>query len=474
MVNFQGVRGSGLRNIFLRGGLDYTGVTATNTGTTPTTESNWDAVMSVSQYAPYALITVDAYSGTEPGSPYPDVTYPSYLTQTQYGKAISSRVFLDGVIGRNAQVFVCVKPSDDGNNADFVSLKRCYFEYGKHGVSIGNGQSRNVGIEDCVFNRVFDVFVNTVHGQQAGQFGGPIKNCNFGGFINKIFAFGATSTVGSTLSFENLFAENLHMIGSISGATSGDTPLLFMACRFNFRHDDTNGVPPVVADFASMTSSVRFESCAFTGFPDGIGMLDLLNGTFVNCEMADAEPASATRLFHNATTGGLVLQPDPRYASDVQSMTFSQRALSTGTETRIVADWRMETTGRDYCVPLWVRNVCHSGASTARYPVEQDRPFYRHQAAKGTCWSSASRTDKVISGTWTSMTLEELFLEGGYEGDLWVDVTTGTFGYVSSVTTNASDVDIECTLLSNYEDDGASGYDLNDTSFSSQPATWRS
>ena len=74
-------------------GLDYTGVTATVTGTTPTTEANWDAVQSPLQYSQHALMTIDAYCGTRPGTSYPDVTYPSFLgVVSQYGKLVSSRI----------------------------------------------------------------------------------------------------------------------------------------------------------------------------------------------------------------------------------------------------------------------------------------------------------------------------------------------------------------------------------------------
>ena len=133
MINIQGARGTTVKNLFLRGGLDYTAVTATVTGTTPTVESNWDGVMAVNRYAPFALITIDAYCGVQPGTAYPDVTFPSWMgAQAQYGKLVTSRATIENVIGRNAQVFGCQKPSDDNGNVDFIRWVNCFAEYGKH------------------------------------------------------------------------------------------------------------------------------------------------------------------------------------------------------------------------------------------------------------------------------------------------------------------------------------------------------
>jgi hypothetical protein len=46
-----------------------------------TNEANWiDPGLSITQdsrYAPYAAITIDAYSGPPPATSYPDVTYPA-------------------------------------------------------------------------------------------------------------------------------------------------------------------------------------------------------------------------------------------------------------------------------------------------------------------------------------------------------------------------------------------------------------
>ena len=467
MINIQGARGTSVANLFLRGGLDYTGVVATVTGTTPTDEDNWDAVQAPLQYSQHALITIDAYCGTRPGTSYPDVTYPSFLgVVSQYGKLVSSRVDIDTVIGRNAQSFIISKPCDDSSNGDFLQIDNCHYEYVKHFVSIGNSQGRNFSLNNCEGGRAFDLLVNGIHGQQTGQFGGPIRNLSGGSYINRVYHFTSSATIGSTTSFENVFMEGIHRLGDLDGATSGDTPMVFNNCRMNLRWDDTNGVPPNVADFADCTASISFNNCEFKGFPDVVKIDGCLNPIVDGCTMDDAVPSSATRLVHNATTGGLVFSTDPRYPADLRSCTFSQRNVDTGAETRVVADSRMETTGRTYCVPIYLRRACHSGASTAQYRIDQDRPLYRHQAAKSVCWSSASRSDKVITHTWTSMTLDELFWEGGYIGDIWVDENTGTTGYVTTAVTNGSNVDMTSTLLNNYVDDGASGYDLFDTSLS--------
>ena len=149
--------------------------------------------------------------------------------------------------------------------------------------------------------------------------------------------FDTPSTVGSSFSIENLFGEGLHRIGDFAGATSGDTTFLFLKCRFNFRWETNgNGVPPNAADFANCTASVKFDGCTFDGFPNAVPLKGAINLIVDNCEMADCEPATAERIFHNATMGGLVGSSDPRYPIDMRSMTYSQRALSTGAEARTV------------------------------------------------------------------------------------------------------------------------------------------
>lgn len=133
------------------------------------------------RYNPYAGITIDAYSGTRPGTPYSNVVYPAFLSiATQYGKGISSNFLFENIDCRGFIVGLCNNPGDNASNGDYLSMRDCTFLYHKYCLSVGNSQSRLVNANHCLFNGCYASITNKKHGQQTGQLGGVFSNCEFG------------------------------------------------------------------------------------------------------------------------------------------------------------------------------------------------------------------------------------------------------------------------------------------------------
>jgi hypothetical protein len=132
----------------------------------------------------------------------------------------------------------------------------------KYGISVGNGQSRNVGGFKINGANLHTIIATNVHGKQVGSLRGHFDNCSFGGYIGRVFSISSTSTAGP-FGFTSFFAENMHRIGDFSGNTS-ERAITFRDATFNFRHVSQSIHPAQVIGTAS--APIYFNGCLFTGF----------------------------------------------------------------------------------------------------------------------------------------------------------------------------------------------------------------
>lgn len=451
IINFQGIRGGSLRDIWIEGALDFSGVDPH--GYDVTLESTWDALGGNGRYNPYAGISVDAFSGPRPLGSYPDATYPAFLVpQAQYDKTFSSDILIDNVGIRSVNTAVVVQPGDFDANADFLKVVNCNFEECKYGISVGNGQSRNVEVRNLIGAAMFVAFTNTVHGRQVGRFGGPIENVSLGRFIGRIFEFGSTTQLGTTL-FTTLYVENLDRIGDFTGDTSSEGTLTFDSCLFSFRHDDTRGVPASVMGEAN-SSNIVFRACRFVNAPS-VYSFKLPRVYFEQCSVSAADRDSGTvplyqAFAHNALSGGAVLDP---LNLRPQQIRFSRADLTTGT---IVDDLGpdegfFQQSGRDTCIPL---AVWEFSRASERYSMPKRKRFNYFERSRGSHFTSVDLTGKTLTLVFNSLTDHEAMRLGVLPGDIIRDKTTGMVFFIRSRTGTT----VVAEAQNNYRDTGGGSF----------------
>lgn len=447
IINFQGIRGGLLRDIWIEGALDFSGVDPH--GYDVTLEATWDALGGNGRYNPYAGISIDAFSGPRPVGSYPDATYPAVLgPQAQYDKTFSSDILIDNVGIRSVNTAVVVQPGNFDANADFLKVVNCNFEECKYGISVGNGQSRNVEVRNLIGAAMFVAFTNTAHGRQVGRFGGPIENVSLGRFIGRIFEFGSTTQLGTTL-FTTLYVENLDRIGDFTGDTSSEGTLTFDSCLFSFRHDDTRGVPASVMGEAN-SSNIVFRACRFVNAPS-VYSFKLPRVYFEQCSVSAADRDSGTvplyqAFAHNALSGGAVLDP---LNLRPQQIRFSRADLTTGT---IVDDLGpdegfFQQSGRDTCIPL---AVWEFSRASERYSMPTRKRFNYFERSRGSHFTSVDLAGKTLTLVFNSLTDHEAMRLGVLPGDIIRDKTTGMVFFIRSRTGTT----VVAEAQNNYRDTG--------------------
>jgi hypothetical protein len=263
-----------------------------------------------SRYAPYTAIAIDPYGGVKPAVAYPDVTFPAWLgTVAQYGKNLSSAcVFEDLNIG-GFVVGIANQPSDVDGNADYTKCNRVYIEYCQFGISIGNGQSRLFSFENGAVVGVHTGIVTTKNGRQIGKPSFSIKSSEFGAIINWLQV--PNLDYGGSPSFENCYGEVVYRIGDIGVNASGQSPISFRNCDFQFTSWVHRGIPSTTLAING-PANVVFDGCILTpGADDWMSIVidatlapELV--TFDSCQIAGGSstvPPVPIQYALKATTG---------------------------------------------------------------------------------------------------------------------------------------------------------------------------
>lgn len=462
IINFQGARISELSDIWLEGALSPAGMDFT--GTEPTEESSWDALGGNGRYNPYAGITIDAYSGPRPAQSYPDVTYPAFVSNSQYNKAPSSDVILSRIGIRNVNTAVAVQPCDQDANADFMKIRDCNFDCCKYAISVGNGQSRNFEIRNVTGSEIFVFMTNQAHGRQRGRFGGPVENCSLGGFIGQIFRFNRSALLGAMF-YNNLYVEGLHRIGDMTENSGSESTITFESSQFVFRHGDTAGVPANIMAGTNDTEMV-FRGCLFSRVPSVFSMT-MLNIQMEQCRTFVDGRASGTiprylAFAHNATSGGMVLDP---FRLRPQSIGFTQFNLDTGTSIGGVLPREVvfNATSRATCLPVALWQYRHQNE---RYGIAQTKRFPDFNRQKQSHFSNVALSDRTLTLTFQSLSDNQAMRLGVEPGDVIRDADTGMVFFIRA--RNGTTVTAEAQ--NNYVSDGSGGFDTM-TPFSTSTGT---
>jgi hypothetical protein len=350
-IAIQGARYSAVKNLTLRGETLPHVKQEVFTGDTTTwadkliDPTSWvgadllkDAPHADSQHAPYAGIAIDPYSGAKPPDAYPQVSYPSWITKDnrlypQYGKNFSSGVLIENVHILGFVVGIVNQPCDADGNGDFTKIHNCLFEALKYGVSIGNGQSRNVSIRDCEYDLTHTFLTNTTHGRRIGKFDGPIDNISGG--VSYQFADLYLNQSGS-IAFKNIYFEAQIKFGRLGVGASNNAPVVFDSCSFGpscaFGPPFDFGYNPDCFITTSAYATLNFTGCTLSGYGK---FMNLTNEqcavvfdccTFVNTsQQKDPDPGYTPpeRIAQNQVCGGIYCFGPPQIHGAINSTAWS-------------------------------------------------------------------------------------------------------------------------------------------------------
>lgn len=488
IVNIQASRRTKVANINFKGLLSNW-IASQNLGNNAsdkdpalddTDEANWNgSSLSANQdtrYTPFAAVAIDGYSGVQPATHYPDVSYPAWTgIVTQYNKAFSSNVRFENCTFEGVIAGVAVQPSDIDSNGDFTNFEYCQFTNCKYGISIGNTQSRNVGLSNCIADQIFCMFEGRTHGRQNGRFQGVIENFSIGACIQLL---NVTAGISLPMNFDGGYAEGVWRIGNIIGASS--SPIIFDG--FLFKMDmvglnNTRGTPTnhlsgsTTRHIGSTTCSapVRFRGISVTA--ESVLVLIAQDVSFDGTVRPTERDSGTIDLYesfaHNGLAGGLVLfdfGDGLNYNFNI-SATYKGIDATTGlvgADQRTINNrMKAPTLSRKYGVPVYTREL---DPATGGTPVAIRPRFV--QLSKG-AFSSASFTGRNLTMTWTG-TVADSESNGLRPGDVLIDRDTGSTLFVSSFDTGTKI--LVARLQNNYK--GLPGSETITQTISLTTGTW--
>ena len=474
-INIQGARGTVVRGLSIIGQLitriDTYKMATMSPTIDDTNEASWiDPGLSTNQdsrYAPYAAITIDAYSGPRPATSYPDVTYPAFLggdIQTsarrapgapkvaQYGKSYSSDVLIEDVFIYGFTVGIANQPCDADMNGDFTTIRRCNIEKCKWGISVGNAQSRNVHIQCLKGSSLYAVLTNRRHGRQRGKFGGAIIDMSIGEAIN-IVDFG--SAFPQPLTFVNLYAEALWRIGTITAGSSNESSVIFENCQFNFTgQNDTRGIPAYIIDGGAQPINLQFIGGTFEEYPSVL-TIGHATAKFDGCRFNNENRTQLYEKFaNNALAGGLVTVR-LEHARGQGRIKYKPYDLDTGQiGAAIFSGPEQRKATRNICASVYASEIAAADDNSAppiRMPFLADPET--NVIAKTTL-ASLSLSNKTLTFTFTARADWEFYRNGPLPGDVLWDDKSGSVFFVRS----RIGLTVLAELQNNYRSNGAGGY----------------
>jgi len=242
LFNFTGVRGARLKDMWLIG--------QHNVGLPNEPEFLTNYTVTGTDLVPHAGITIDLDGG-----------FPS------------SKVTIENVGFAGWDAGVVVQPGDFDANGDFIKIRDCHFENCVWGVSVGNGQCRNLVISDFTALSLYGLLTNRQHGRKIGHVQGTIQDGSID-HVMRLFDLNTTASSGP-LTFLSVHGENMYQLGFAQNA-SNSSPIMFIQSKFKFNGQLGMEAPVLIE--GGTGAEIIFNGGIFQGrsdYPLGVSNVDM-------------------------------------------------------------------------------------------------------------------------------------------------------------------------------------------------------
>jgi len=414
------------------------------------------------RFSPYAAITIDAFSGqkrveADYGDP-PNVPYADRQPE-QGSRALSSDIIIDRCWLGGFGIAVAVQPCDADGNGDFVRITNCCIENCVYGIAVGNSQSRNVAVRDCVYARVHTFVTNKAVGRGRGTLGGVFDNVS--GAMSFQF-MDLHASYSQPLTVTSLYVEAQSRIGVWSNNSQMNNSIVFQTCIFYLGEGLTGVAGNCLLECGNL-GSVRFIGCTFH---HGRRIYNVVRGasqvTMEDCLVGSVDDLRDERLFDRKrgdmvkaleyTAGGLFIHSDAmgsRARLAGGGLGLSAAPGKDGTEMRPFGEVLVARPGKRLRVHHYARTFLDRYGVTWRIRYKRE-PFALGKKAGEGALKSLTR----ISGDRIGLVLLEQAqarLESHTQpGDIIYDSEHGTVFVVADVRIETGDCKITAVQMNDF------------------------
>lgn len=176
-----------------------------------------------SRESPYCAVAVDPFGTSIPA----DGGYPGLSTYYKASAGGSSGVLIKNCYFSNFVVGVAVSPNGTTPNAENIFVEKCSFFWTKVAFSLGQAQTRNCTMRDCVVFSCFNAVDTSLYGEGIGS-APQIDNL----LITTVKNIFNVDTARGNIIARGIEAEAFWKIGIVSGTTS----LSIYGSKFAFQY----------------------------------------------------------------------------------------------------------------------------------------------------------------------------------------------------------------------------------------------
>ncbi|MBD1847596.1 hypothetical protein H6F89_30190 [Cyanobacteria bacterium FACHB-63] len=423
----------------------------------------------LTRYAPYAGIAIDPYSGPQPAVSYPNVSYPSWTSiSSQYNKPFSSNTTIENVTIDGFFVGIANQPCGADGNGDFTTIRDAIINNCSYAVSVGNSQSRNVGIYNSEFQYVHTILSTDIVGQQNGRIGGPVVNCS-ASQIYQLFSLPNSDKAGPVV-FESFYVEEFIRLGvaDVSGAST--SPIVFNGCTLIYA-GFTNG--EVTGEIYNVPFFQGFAPLSFNStnvlFRGNFGLVSSFWGGKILLKNSslqgwgyndDAITSDAQKLAYNYLLGGAAVLTDDRELQGRANITPLQGLPDP------YPSLPSPTSEGGYTDTVSHRSQIHRYVRYIQYGVGSTGPLVPVQMVNTAC--PIPFGNEAISPSFDPATLRLMFdYLGSRQGSNWWRIEPGcilwhqnsnTMFVVDTVAPSGSNWQVSATMVTNYRIDSTGKY----------------
>jgi hypothetical protein len=486
-INIQGGRRVCVRNLSITG-KNLAWLTANyNSISDRSVVSNWYgtniSAANDTQYAPYAGITIDAYSGTRPATSYPNVSYPASLgTVPQYGKNLSSITTIENVSVNGFVVGVALSPyaGPFAGSGDFTTIRDCDLSFNVVGMSISNEDARN----NNLFNSRIHFCHTAIDGETYGLQEGKVHLTALGSSFDNVYRIfnveldggSATAQGAFGMRFDGCYSEALMSLGTAHNVSSGSTfrpmGINFTNCKFVFVYKNNEFTPTLLLDAKYV--DVRMTDVALYGgfnffrtnanlFADGVTIAAVLN-VIGNDTQAKRVAASYLCGFHASSSSSVRIAPFAAFDFGGASYPKAEAIFDGRQYDKPFRIPENPYLFRGAPMPWFVERLKYGGAI---FPASNTPSLPLNRATYNLSSLTKSTAHATFKNDYT-FTVSDAFVDATYgaaidnkfavnAGDFVIDEATGHAFFVAGITYGAGTITFRLRQLSGLRNAGTTG-----------------
>lgn len=405
----------------------------------------------------WTIIFIDATHIDLQGAAFVHAYTGGGRVSAQYNKGYSSTTTIENVTIDGFFVGVANQPCDADGNGDFTTIRNCAIMNVSYGVSVGNTQSRNVGISDSQFQYVHTILSTNIVGRQNGRIGGPIVNCS-ASQVYQLFSFPGVIT--GPVVFDSFYVEEIIRLGVADLGGAQTNPIVCNGCTFIYVGFTTGAITHGIYNvpFYEGSAPLTFNATDVL-FSSNFGLISGRNGSSVLIRNSPLQAwgyngtvtTDAQKLAYNYLLGGAGVLTEDR-SLEGRVCVSALQGLPDPSPALPLSDGFTNTASGRSQIHRYVRYIQYAaGQSGPLLPVQGVNMAWAIDLATSTTGPAFDPSTLTLTFTYSDVLQANSNRTRIEPGCIFWHETANAMFVVDVVSANGSDWRVSATMVTNYQ-----------------------